>query len=168
MAGSALAKRTEAQRAAALESANDRRVRRARLKAALQAGELSLVDVLETRSDLFADTPLVDVVRYAKSLGPRKFQALCRSASYQGVNLGVTLGAANSTTVDWLVCWVSGSRPRVPRNADSEAAKTLMALSKAVLEHKRLVTGPQTSGEAWATADETLWQRHDRIMSEAA
>lgn len=90
------------QRRAALELANEKRLRIADLRRRIRTEHGALEDVLLNPPEELAGIPIIDIVRYAYDNRPAKTaERLGRLAIRDGVNLLMPLGRASARTREW-------------------------------------------------------------------
>jgi hypothetical protein len=94
---------SEDQRFAALELANEKRIRQAELRRRLASERGALRDVLLNPPEEFEHVAIIDVVRlaYSKGRACKSMERLGRLAVRDHVNLLMPLGSASARTREW-------------------------------------------------------------------
>lgn len=95
--------RTRLQRALSLDMANRARLERAKGKAGVRSGRVSLTEVLNEQPAELAKLSLWELVRLRPGLGVERCAQLNAAAIRAGINLALPLGRASAATRGWLL-----------------------------------------------------------------
>lgn len=98
-------KEREAQRTAALKSANQRRIAMAGIRSDLRKGSIDLASILNDPPADLEDTLLVDLLRWAAKdrRAPSRMTALGRKAVNENINLLLPISKASIRTRSWVI-----------------------------------------------------------------